>query len=183
MLFRSLPHKFKIAVGGCPNNCVKPDLNDLGIVGQRVPMVDLSKCRGCKVCQVENACPIKVAKVVDGKVIIDPNECNNCGRCKGKCPFGALEEYTEGYKVYVGGRWGKKVAAGRPMSKIFTSEEEVLDVVERAILFFRDEGITGERFADTMDRLGMEYVEDKLLNQAINKEAILNKTVKGGATC
>ncbi len=32
-----LPHKFKIAVGGCPNNCVKPDLNDLGIVGQRAP--------------------------------------------------------------------------------------------------------------------------------------------------
>ena len=31
-----LPHKFKIAVGGCPNNCVKPDLNDLGIIGQRV---------------------------------------------------------------------------------------------------------------------------------------------------
>ncbi len=24
-----LPHKFKIAVGGCPNNCVKPDLNDI----------------------------------------------------------------------------------------------------------------------------------------------------------
>ena len=23
-----LPHKFKIAVGGCPNNCVKPNLND-----------------------------------------------------------------------------------------------------------------------------------------------------------
>ena len=36
-----LPHKFKIAVGGCPNNCVKPDLNDLGIVGQRIPAVDL----------------------------------------------------------------------------------------------------------------------------------------------
>ena len=43
-----LPHKFKIAVGGCPNNCVKPDLNDLGIVGQRVPMLDAGKCRGCK---------------------------------------------------------------------------------------------------------------------------------------
>ena len=35
-----LPHKFKIAVGGCPNNCVKPDLNDLGIIGQRVPNFD-----------------------------------------------------------------------------------------------------------------------------------------------
>lgn len=28
-----LPHKFKIAVGGCPNNCIKPDLNDFGIAG------------------------------------------------------------------------------------------------------------------------------------------------------
>ena len=27
----ALPHKFKIAVGGCPNNCVKPNLNDLGM--------------------------------------------------------------------------------------------------------------------------------------------------------
>ena len=36
-----LPHKFKIAVGGCPNNCVKPDLNDIGIVGQRVFQRDL----------------------------------------------------------------------------------------------------------------------------------------------
>ena len=31
----TLPHKFKIAVGGCPNNCVKPDLNDFGVVGHR----------------------------------------------------------------------------------------------------------------------------------------------------
>ncbi|MFR1808683.1 MAG: C-GCAxxG-C-C family (seleno)protein, partial [Pygmaiobacter massiliensis] len=35
-----LPHKFKIAVGGCPNNCVKPDLNDFGIIGQRAPQLD-----------------------------------------------------------------------------------------------------------------------------------------------
>ena len=28
------PHKLKIAVGGCPNNCVNPDLTDIGIVGQ-----------------------------------------------------------------------------------------------------------------------------------------------------
>ena len=51
-----LPHKFKIAVGGCPNNCVKPNLNDLGIVGQRIPQFNSDICRGCKVCQVENAC-------------------------------------------------------------------------------------------------------------------------------
>ena len=30
-----LPHKFKIGIGGCPNNCIKPDLNDLGMMGQK----------------------------------------------------------------------------------------------------------------------------------------------------
>ena len=179
----TLPHKFKIAVGGCPNNCVKPDLNDMGIIGQRVPMVDFSKCHGCKKCQVEQSCPVKIAKVVDGKIQIDPSECNNCGRCKGKCPFGALEEYQEGFRIFIGGRWGKRVAHGTPLRKIFTSEEEVLEVVEKAILLFRDEGITGERFSDTIERLGFDYVEDKLLHTELNKAAILNKTVKGGATC
>ena len=179
----TLPHKFKIAVGGCPNNCVKPDLNDLGIVGQRVPMVNYAKCRGCKVCQVEKNCPIKTAKVVDGKIQIDPNECNNCGRCKGRCPFGALEEYQEGYKILIGGRWGKKIAHGRALTKLFTTEEEVMDVIEKAILLFRDEGISGERFADTVTRLGFDYVNEKLLSDSIDKEAVLKKTVKGGATC
>lgn len=178
----TLPHKFKIAVGGCPNNCVKPDLNDLGIVGQRIPVPDLEKCRGCVKCQVEQNCPIKAAKVEDGKLIIG-TDCNNCGRCKQKCPFGAIPEYTDGYKIYIGGRWGKKFANGRPLEKIFTSEEEVMEVIERAILFFRDEGISGERFADTINRLGFDYVQDKLLNDKIDKTAILNKTVKGGATC
>lgn len=179
----SLPHKFKIAVGGCPNNCVKPDLNDLGIIGQRVPEIDLSKCRGCKKCQVENACPIKVATMEDGKIRIEEGACNHCGRCISKCPFGAVNESAVGYKVYIGGRWGKKVAGGRPLDKIFTSEEEVIAVTERAILFFRDEGLSGERFADTIARLGFEYVQDKLLNSQINREEILKKQVIGGATC
>ena len=179
----TLPHKFKIAVGGCPNNCVKPDLNDLGIVGQRVPMIDYTKCRGCKVCQVERNCPMKVAKMVDGKIHIDPNACNNCGRCKGKCPFGAMEEYQEGYKILIGGRWGKKVAHGIALTKLFTSEDEVMDVIEKAILLFRDEGISGERFADTVSRLGFDYVNEKLISGTIDKEAVLGKTVKGGATC
>lgn len=159
-----LPHKFKIAVGGCPNNCVKPDLNDLGIIGQRVPTVDLEKCRGCKKCQVELNCPIKVAKVVDKKVFIDPNQCNHCGRCKSKCLFGAIS-YEDGYKIYIGGRWGKKTAMGRPLGKVFTDADEVMDIVEKAICLFRDEGNAGERFADTVNRLGFDYVEGKLLNK------------------
>ena len=179
----ALPHKFKIAVGGCPNNCVKPNLNDIGVVGQKIPQVDLSKCRGCKVCQVEKNCPIHVAKMENDKVVIDPEACNHCGRCVGKCPFGAIDEGTYGYKVYIGGRWGKKVAEGRALRQIITSEEEVVALVEKAILFFRDEGISGERFADTIERLGFDYVEDKLLHGKVDKETVMKKNVVGGATC
>ena len=160
-----LPHKFKIAVGGCPNNCVKPDLNDLGVVGQRVPVPDTEKCRGCKKCQIEKNCPIHAAKLEDGKISIDPDACNHCGRCKGKCPFGAVEEYREGYKILIGGRWGKKTACGRPLPRLFTTEEEVMAVIDRAILLFREEGIAGERFADTVTRLGFDYVSGKLLGE------------------
>lgn len=160
-----LPHKFKIAVGGCPNNCVKPDLNDLGVVGQRVPVPDTEKCRGCKKCQIEKSCPIHAARLEDGKISIDPDACNHCGRCKGKCPFGAVEEYREGYKILIGGRWGKKTACGRPLPRLFTSEEEVMAVIDRAILLFREEGIAGERFADTVARLGFDYVSGKLLGE------------------
>ncbi len=159
----TLPHKFKIAVGGCPNNCVKPDLNDLGVIGQRVPSHDLDKCRGCKKCQVEAACPIGAAQLVDGKLKVDTDACNHCGRCKGACPFGVTSTYVNCYKICIGGRWGKKTAQGRPLSKLFMTEEEVLDVIERTILLFRDEGKPGERFADTINRLGFEYVESKIV--------------------
>lgn len=179
----TLPHKFKIAVGGCPNNCVKPDLNDLGIIGQLVPQFDLSKCKGCATCQVEGSCPIKIAELSDGVLKVDLDACNHCGRCRSKCPFGVTDAYVNGYKIYIGGRWGKKIANGQPLSKIFTSEEEVLDTVEKAILLFRNEGKTGERFADTVARLGFDYVEDQLLNVEMKKEEVLAKQVKGGATC
>lgn len=180
-----LPHKFKIAVGGCPNNCVKPDLNDLGVIGQKVPLIDLDKCRGCKVCQVVNACPINVPVVKDGKVVIDDNACNHCGRCVGKCPFKALEGFTSGYRVYIGGRWGKKVARGRYLDKVFTDKEEVMQVIEKAILLFREQGKTGERFADTVERLGFENVQEQLLANDLlaRKEENLKLDVKGGATC
>ena len=182
-----LPHKFKIAVGGCPNNCVKPDLNDLGVIGQRVPEVDLDLCRGCKICQVEQACPISVAKVIDGKVVLDPDTCNHCGRCIGKCPFKAVERYTNGYRVYIGGRWGKRVKQGEALDKVFTSREEVMDVIEKAILLFRDQGITGERFADTVARLGLDEVQRQLLSDELLAHKAENlaaqKHLKGGATC
>ena len=175
-----LPHKFKIACGGCPNNCVKPDLNDLGIIGQMVSMPDPEVCKGCGKCRMEAACPMKAAKVEDKRIRIDRDVCNNCGRCVGKCPFGLAKEGTPAYKITIGGRWGKKYACGRALGKVFTDENEVLDVVEKALLLFREQGKTGERFADTIARLGFEHVERELLGNGLleRKEQILSTPVE-----
>ena len=92
-----------------------------------------------------------------------------------------------GYRVYIGGRWGKRVKEGQPLSKIFTSKEEVLAIVEKAILLFREQGITGERFSDTIDRLGFANVEAQLLADDLlsRKQENLKaqKHLVGGATC
>ena len=182
-----LPHKFKIAVGGCPNNCVKPDLNDLGIIGQRIPGLDQDECNGCKKCGVVQTCPMGAATLEDGVLEIDKGICNNCGRCIGTCHFDALDDGTYGYKIYIGGRWGKKIAQGRALSKIFTDKDEALDVIEKAILLFREQGKTGERFAKTIERLGFENVEAQLLANDLleRKQQILDAGLHltGGATC
>lgn len=169
-----LPHKFKIAVGGCPNNCVKPDLNDIGIIGQSVCVPSYDKCRGCKECAVEKACPMGAAHK-DGILSVDSEKCNNCGRCRAKCPFGVFENAKSGYKVLIGGRWGKKFSRGIELGKIFETEEEVLSVVEKSILFFKHYGIRAERFADTISRIGFDEVERIILSDELlfKKDEIL----------
>ena len=171
-----LPHKFKIAVGGCPNSCAKPDLNDLGIVGQKVVQIDYEKCKGCKACQIEKSCPIKCAKVENGKINVT-EECNHCGRCAEKCPFGAFDDYVSAYKIFIGGRWGKKTSRGIPLSKLLYSENEVLSAVESAVLFFKDKGNAGERFSDTISRVRIETAEKEILSGELikRKAEIINK--------
>ena len=158
-----LPHKFKIAVGGCPNNCVKPNLNDLGIIGQRIPHFESDLCKGCKKCSVEAVCPMGAAKVSDKKLHIDENVCIHCGRCVGNCRFDSIKDGAYGFKIFIGGRWGKKVSHGRALSKVFVSKDEAMDVIEKAILLFRERGIAGERFAVMIERIGFEEVERLLL--------------------
>lgn len=168
----ALPHKFKIAVGGCPNNCVKPDLNDIGIVGQRTPVPMPELCRGCNACVKE--CPIHSASLMEKKFVRDDKTCNNCGRCVKVCPFHAID-CVDGYKIYIGGRWGKRVAQGRALSVLLHSEEEVVKMVEKAILFFKAYGNKGERFADVIARIGFEETERMLLSDELlaKKEEIL----------
>lgn len=161
-----LPHKFKIAVGGCPNNCVKPDINDLGIIGQRVPDIKEDKCVGCGLCK--KLCPMGAIEIENKKAVRNTDICNNCGRCIPVCKLGAIEEFKSGCSIYIGGRWGKKVARGIKIEKLFENENDVLEAIEKIIIFYKENGTPGERFADTITRLGFENVQSEVLSNEIH---------------
>ena len=150
-----LPHKFKIGVGGCPNSCMKPSLNDFGIEGVRKVEYDMDKCRGCKVCQVIATCPMKACSLVDGKLSVNEN-CNFCGVCVGICPFGAVKPTAEAaYRVYVGGTWGKHTRMGTPLDGLFT-RDEVFGLIEKTMEWFAANAQPKERLGAALDRVGID---------------------------
>ena len=151
-----LPHKFKIAVGGCPNNCVKPGLNDFGIMGQRVPSYDPALCRVCGKCNVEAKCPMKICAKGegDGKMVCRRELCTNCGKCIDACPFHAVKEVKSGYKVLLGGIWGKHQRHATPLRDVY-SREEVIRLVEAVLRLWQEVGLHGERFGLCLERVGV----------------------------
>ncbi len=170
-----LPHKFKISVGGCPNSCIKPSLNDFGIEGHKLPSYNDDNCKGCKKCFVEAACPMKAAKKTEKLEISD--DCLSCGVCIGKCPFGAIaKEGQVLYKIYVGGTWGKRTRMGTALSR-FVTEDEILPILEKSILWFRENAYQKERFGLAIDRIGIDSLEKALFSDdLLNRKAeILEK--------
>ncbi|WP_414151531.1 4Fe-4S binding protein [Acetobacterium carbinolicum] len=159
----ALPHKFKIAVGGCPNNCMKPNLNDLGIIGQWIPVINSEACKNCKNCGVKKVCGVEAVQFDSGVISINREKCKNCGLCIGKCPFDAVIGGGIGYQIVIGGRWGKQIAIGKPLNRIFTDPENVLNLIEKIIFFYKEQGLPKERFAQTIARLGFVRVEAMLL--------------------
>ena len=174
-----LPHKFKIAVGGCPNNCVKPDLNDLGLIGQNMPEIHEDICRGCGKCAVEANCLMHAPKVVDGKITINRDLCNSCGKCIKKCYFHCLSSKAHGVKILIGGKWGRQGRPGSELSGIY-SIDEALDIIEKTILVYRENAFKKERFGDMIERIGHDKIEAMILsNDPIErKEEILASTIK-----
>lgn len=151
-----LPHKFKIAVGGCPNSCMKPSLNDFGIEGHRVPSYKSTDCRSCRTCQVEVGCPSKAAYMSEEKMAIDEEKCLSCGVCIEKCPFQAVKApETHVFQIYVGGTWGKKCRMGTPLPR-YVIEEEIFPILEKTMLWYQENGREKERLGMTIDRLGVD---------------------------
>ena len=97
-----MPHKFKMAVSGCPRNCAEATIKDFGVV------------------------------CVDS-----------------------------GYELHIGGNGGVKVRATDLLTKVATPEE-VIEYCCAFIQLYREEGWYLERTAPWVERVGLNYVKQRI---------------------
>ncbi|MFN4357630.1 nitrite reductase large subunit NirB [Sphingopyxis alaskensis] len=107
-----MPHKFKIAVSGCPRNCAEATIKDFGVV------------------------------------CID-----------------------SGYELHIGGNGGIHVRATDLLCKVAT-EQEAMDYCAAFIQLYREEARYLERTAPWIERVGLDYVKGRLLDDPAGREAL-----------
>ena len=110
-----MPHKFKMAVSGCPRNCAEATIKDFGVV------------------------------CVDS-----------------------------GYELHVGGNGGVKVRATDLLCKVST-EQEAMEYCAAFIQLYREEAHYLERTAPWIERVGLAYVKQKVVDDAALRQALYER--------
>ncbi|RMG57275.1 MAG: 4Fe-4S dicluster domain-containing protein [Deltaproteobacteria bacterium] len=165
-----VPHKFKVGISGCVNNCLKAEENDVGIKGGVEPAWRREGCTYCGLCAA--SCPTGAIRVnqEEKSLLIDMEKCIACGDCVKACPFGAMREGRKGFTLYAGGKFGRFPSLGEKVPFFFEDEGQVVEAVRRSIEFFRIHGKKKERFGDTLKRVGFEKYVRFLLRGEEEKE-------------
>ncbi|MDR2501373.1 MAG: 4Fe-4S binding protein [Treponema sp.] len=148
-----LPHKFKIGVTGCPNNCLKAEENDLGVKGAVFPAWKAGECVFCGLC--EGVCPARAILVDKTAETLSyaAERCAFCGKCVKSCPASAWEG-KKGYLLFFGGSFGNEIKPGAPLFPPFFEKPRLFKAADAAVAFYREQGKPGERFGKTIARVG-----------------------------
>lgn len=156
-----LPHKFKIGITGCCNNCLKAEENDLGIKGGIAPAWHAESCTYCGACAKK--CPVAAIKVdkKSKELTFDTDKCINCGRCVSVCPTDAWKGMP-GYILYFGGTFGNRILIGKRILPIVFTTGEVERLVLKTLEFYRIHGKKSERFGFMLERVGFEKLYQAL---------------------
>ena len=107
------------------------------------------------------ACRQDALKMVDGKIELDAQKCNHCGRCVKSCPVDAWKG-TPGYIVSFGGTFGNNIYKGEELLPLIPDKETLFRVTDAAINFFEKNANPSERFRKTLQRVGEEDFRSQL---------------------
>jgi len=157
------PHKFKIGITGCPNACIKPQENDLGVMGRLKKKFIKEDCNYCGLCA--QICPVEAIQVDkdNEELVFHEDKCIGCGDCVYSCPTSAWQKRQEGYRIFVGGKMGKFPKLGIEVFDFIETRDKVLEIIKKTLEFYKKFGKKNERFRDTLDREGVDKYKEEVL--------------------
>jgi dissimilatory sulfite reductase (desulfoviridin) alpha/beta subunit len=159
------PYKVKMGVTGCPNNCGKARESDIGVMGVRTPCWDESACTDCGACV--SLCPVSAISVDSGTYQRAAKTCIGCSVCSVLCPVKAWGPSSKGYTLLIGGTLGKKPRLGIPLKENIQTEEELFELIDKTLAFYRQHGQRKERLGHLMTRMGEDVVVNGILNSDV----------------
>nr|WP_048060563.1 Coenzyme F420 hydrogenase/dehydrogenase, beta subunit C-terminal domain [Methanothermus fervidus] len=150
---RPSPYKFKIAISGCPNKCVRPQIHDIGVAGVRYPLINEEKCNGCGRCA--EVCKVEAIDIRGETSYTNYNLCIGCGKCIDACPNEGREVKDEGYRLYIGGKSGREIVEGIDIG-IIDNEDKILELIDAVLNVYSKyaEKPQRERLSAVMERVG-----------------------------
>lgn len=173
-------YHLKVAVTGCPNDCIKAHMQDIGIVCSVEPKYDEDRCILCEAC-VDN-CRKKITNALymeNCRIIRDEEYCLQCGECILKCPTGAFFRGEKLYRILIGGRTGKR---NPRLANTFienASEGTILGICRNVYGFIRrhiDRSLPKEHMGYIVDRMGFDTFKNEVLEGIeLNPEAKIVK--------
>lgn len=177
---------FKVAVTGCPNDCIKAHMQDFGIICTIEPIYHQDKCISCNAC-VEN-CKKKVTGALEMKdfsIIRDERLCIGCGECVRKCPTGAWKRSKEKYyRMVIMGRTGKKNPRMAETFIKWGSQEGIIKIIQNTYDFvdrYIDRGLVKEHIGYIVDRVGFETFKEEVLKDVdLGEKAIVVDHIEFG---
>lgn len=172
-------YHLKIGITGCPNDCNKIWVQDIGIIGIVEPQHNKERCVGCEACAKRCKTFCHEAITMENKLPKrDKNKCTYCGECILVCPSMAWTRKKGMYKIVIGGRTGKKeVRLARAFLDYLDNKEVIFKIIENTFKFidrYIDRSLKKEHLGYIIDRQGFSKYRDAVLKDVfLNKEAVV----------
>ncbi len=159
------PHDlhFKIALTGCPNDCIKARMHDFGIIGTCLPEYEMDRCVTCEACVKKcKKISVNALRVENNKIVRDENKCIGCGECVLNCPMSAWTRSPKKYyKLMIMGRTGKKNPRLAEDWLRWVDEDSIVKIIENTYDYVteyisKDAPNGKEHIGYIVDRTGFE---------------------------